>query len=104
MIVHKLKVGDSVWFKEEVKPYIVRAISSKFAILTKPFNLRKTYFYTIIDLKDGVRSSDDRLFSDSYLTDSDCIQRLDELNRGVIKLSLKEAISCTITRIVHSVK
>lgn len=45
------KRGQKIWFEGEKRPYTVRACDERFAICTKPFNLRKTVLYTIIDKK-----------------------------------------------------
>jgi hypothetical protein len=42
-------------FDGEWQRYTVQARNERFAIMTKPFNARKTYLYTITDLKRGVR-------------------------------------------------
>ena len=94
-----LNVGDKVYFEEEKKPYKVKAIGDRFIILTKPFNLRHTYFYTIIDNKYNFRSSDDRLFSEGYSTTIDCEKRLKELESGEIKLSRRNKTNCNIVKI-----
>jgi hypothetical protein len=57
-----LKVGDKVKFKNEKQRYTVQAKSDRFIICTKPFNARKTYLYTIIDLERLVRGAVDLIF------------------------------------------
>jgi hypothetical protein len=42
-------------FDGERQRYTVWAHNKRFAIMTKPFNARKTYLYTITDLERGVR-------------------------------------------------
>lgn len=39
----------------ERQRYTVQAADTRFAIMTKPFNAKKTYLYTITDLERGVR-------------------------------------------------
>lgn len=55
-----LRVGDRVRFAEESQRYVVRAVTraGRFAICTKPFNLRNTVLYTVIDFERGVRGRD----------------------------------------------
>lgn len=51
---------DRVKFRGEKLPYTVRAVTKggRFAILTKPFNPRRTVLYTVIDFDRGVRGKD----------------------------------------------
>lgn len=99
-MINKLSLNSKVWFKEEKRPYRVRSISDRYIILTKPFNLKKTVFYTIIDLEEGIRSSDDRLFSFGYETSQQCAERLNDLMDGVSKLSRRNSIRCDIVKVV----
>ena len=54
----QIKKGDKIKFKEEIQRYTVKAISSKFAICTKPFNARKTVLYTVIDFAKNIRGTE----------------------------------------------
>lgn len=58
-----LHVGDRVQFTGETYRvwWTVKAVSTdgRWAILTKPFNARRTVLYTIVDFDDGVRGPDD---------------------------------------------
>ena len=42
--------------------YTVRAFDDRYVIMTKPFNARKTYLYSIIDRVRGVRGPDNLIF------------------------------------------
>jgi hypothetical protein len=64
---HKLgamgvKVGDKIKMDSERLRYTVQAANDRFAIMTKPFNAKKTYLYTITDLKRGVRGPCNLIF------------------------------------------
>lgn len=43
-------------FKGEKQRYTVQAAGKRYLVCTKPFNARKTVLYTIIDLKEEVRT------------------------------------------------
>lgn len=45
-----MKPGDKIKMDGEAQRYTVMACDSNFAIMTKPFNARRTYLYTITDL------------------------------------------------------
>lgn len=57
-----LPVGTKVKMDSERLRYTVQAANDRFAIMTKPFNARRTYLYTITDLKRGVRGPCNLIF------------------------------------------
>lgn len=63
MTPSNLKVGDKMYFAKEKKPYIIKAINERFAICTKPFNLKKTVFYTIVDFERDIRGPHNLVFN-----------------------------------------
>lgn len=48
-------IPAKVKFEGEHQRYAVMARNERFAIMVKPFNVRRTYLYTITDLERGVR-------------------------------------------------
>lgn len=97
MEIKNISVGTRIWFEEEKSPYKVRAMSKRYVIATKPFNLHKTYFYVIIDLKKGVRGPGNKKLS--YETSEDCLNRLSDLENGVIKIDYENSIPCLVSKI-----
>ena len=90
----KYNVGDKIWFAEEKKPYTVRACDERFLVCTKPYNLRpKTVIYTIVDLEEGIRGTDNYSIGpyDYYYT-KDCEGLLLELQQWAngIKTEIEE--------------
>lgn len=57
-----LSVGTKIRMDGERQRYIVQAANDRFAIMTKPFNARRTYLYTITDLERGVRGPCNLIF------------------------------------------
>ena len=57
-----MKVGDKFKADGEVQRYTIQAFDDRFVIMTKPFNARRTYLYTIADLKRMRRGACDLLF------------------------------------------
>ena len=57
-----LKVGDKIKFESEKQRYTIQAKSDRYIICTKPFNARKTYLYSIIDLERLVRGRINLIF------------------------------------------
>lgn len=66
----QMTVGDKVKFANTRHPWTVRAVTraGRFVILTKPFNLRRTVLYTVVDFDRGVRGVDDH-YGLGYETD-----------------------------------
>ena len=95
----KLKTGDRIKFAAEKQPYRVRVADARFAVCTKPFNLRKTVLYTIVDLEQGVRGADDRIFSEGYETDEEIAQALKRLQAGEIEVSRRNRVDLDIERV-----
>ena len=75
----KLGVGCKVTFAEEKQPYRVRAASERYLICTKPFNPRRTVLYTVIDLVERVRGTENLIFGCGAETDDDCAEMLKRL-------------------------
>lgn len=96
-----ISVGDKIKFFPEKQRYTVRGCDSRFVICTKPFNLRKTYKYCILDLKLGIRSPDDRIFGPKYEYDDpeECLDALKDLNSGELELSWRNKVELDIERI-----
>lgn len=94
-----LRPGDSVTFAGERQAYRVRAASGRFAILTKPFNLRKTVLYSIIDWERGVRGPDNMIFSHGYESDPDIAERMQELLEGSIEVSHRRELPIDIIKL-----
>lgn len=87
-----VKVGMKIFVEGEKKPYTVRARDERYIIATKPFNLRHTVFYFIIDLIDQCRGPDNMIFCSGYENDEDIAERLAELQNGDIEVSWRRRV------------
>lgn len=76
-----MKVGDKIKFKSEKQRYTVSACDERFIIAWKPFNARKTFIYTIVDLRDNQRSSDNYYCAFDYSNKDEAKEALDILNK-----------------------
>lgn len=61
-----LAVGKRIKFIEEKVSYKIIACNDRYAICTKPFNARKTWLYTIVDLVGKRRGPDNMIFGPLY--------------------------------------
>lgn len=92
----KLVVGDKVKICSEKQRYTVRAVGSEFAILTKPFNARKTFLYTVVDSMEGVRGHFGKWGPPEELDTRDGAEKtLIELESGRLQLTFRNVIDLT---------
>ena len=95
----EIKTGDKIKFESEKRPYLVRAADDRFAVCTKPFNLRHTTLYTIVDLEKDIRGPDNTVFGEGYETDEDAARALGELQAGEIEVSYRNRVPLDIERV-----
>lgn len=103
MVTNTLNVGDKVYFRGEVRPYVCQARSARYAICTKPFNPKRTVLYTILDFDTGCRASDDSVFKIyGYDTREKCEKNLTRLLDGTLGLSKRRVATIDIVRVVEA--
>ncbi len=100
--VQKINTGDRIYFPGEKKPYKVRASNNKFAICTKPFNLKNTVLYTIIDKKNNIRGTENLIFCMGFESDEDCIEALERLTTKETEISHRNFVELRINKIVNA--
>ena len=100
-MIFKLNKGDKVKFRSERHKYTIKAVSRNFAICTKPFNARKTYLYTIIDIAEGMRGPENLIFNCTDLdTERGCREMMLRLRKGKTELSHRNSIPLDIEQII----
>lgn len=89
-----MKPGDKFKADKERNRYTVRATDARFAIMTKPFNARKTYIYTIADLERGVRGACNMIFGPpcNFNTTNGAAEALAMLQRGEMAVSYRNVV------------
>lgn len=92
----KIPVGTKIKFKSEKKLYTVRASNKFFLICTKPFNLRKTTFYTIVDFVNNIRWPESFIFEIWTETDQECKEMLERLTEWETEVSQRRKMSLDI--------
>jgi hypothetical protein len=72
-----LTIGDKVKLSDTVRRWTVRGVTKagRFAILTQPFNLKRTVLYSVIDFDRGVRGRDN-FHGLGYETDEQIVDAL----------------------------
>jgi hypothetical protein len=88
-----LKIGDKIKFLLEERKYTIKAKDDRYLICTKPFNLKKTCLYTIIDLERLVRGANNLVFNNyDYMVQEDIEECLKDLQNGSIEVSHRNCV------------
>lgn len=91
------KVGDKIKFVEEKQRYTITACSDRYLICTKPFNAKKTYLYTVVDLKEKIRGRDGYIWTaHNYTKKDEAEEYLKDLVNGNIEISHRHRIELNI--------
>jgi hypothetical protein len=91
--------GAKIKFFEERCRYTIRAADGRWFVCTKPFNLRRTTLYTIIDLERQERGRENLVFGMGFETDEDCQRALERLENGESEVSYRHCIPLVIERV-----
>lgn len=94
----KYKIGDKVKFAEEKQRYTVSACDDRYLVCTKPFNPKKTYLYTMVDLKSKIRGTDGYAMNwgFDYRKKEDAEKYISNLKSGEIEISYRNRIKLNI--------
>ena len=94
--MREIKKGSKITFAEEKRPYVVRALGERYAVCTKPFNLKHTVLYTIIDIDEKIRGTENLIFGMGAETDEDCDEMLQRLESGQTEISHRNRVTLRI--------
>lgn len=95
-----IECGYKVFFESEKRPYTVRAYDERYVICTKPFNPKRTVLYTILDLKQQVRGTNNLVFNSyNYAIQEDIERCLKDLQCGMIEVSHRNRIALDIKQV-----
>lgn len=89
--------GDKIKFQEESQQYTIRACDKRFLICTKPFNPKHTVIYTIVDLLNGIRGTENLVFGFGAETDEQCQEMLLRLQTNKSSISHRNQIPLKIS-------
>lgn len=84
--------GMRIRFAEDRQSFTVQAVSrnGRYVVCTRPFNLQRTVFYTVMDLAKGIRGRDNRVFSPGYETREQCVDAAAAFEAADIYKHLRE--------------
>ncbi|MCK5616321.1 hypothetical protein KAR91_81415 [Candidatus Pacearchaeota archaeon] len=88
--------GDKIKFTEEKQAYTIQAKNKRFLVCTKPFNPRKTVLYTIVDLVEKIRGTEDLIFCMGFETVILCEEALKRIVSGESRISERNQIPLCI--------
>lgn len=91
-------VGQKIWFNNEKRPYTVRACDERFVVCTKPFNPQRTVLYTIIDLEQNIRGTENLIFCMGFESDEDCQEALERLQTKETEVSHRNQVYLDIVK------
>lgn len=92
----KIEIGDKIKFNNEKQRYTVQARNERFMICTKPFNAKKTVWYTIIDTERYCRGVDNLIFKPGYETKEQCDRNLQYLAENKMEVSYRNVIKLDV--------
>lgn len=104
-----MSIGKKIKFDGEKQRYTIQALDSRYIIATKPFNARKTYIYTIVDLQEKRRGPCDLIFGsgEAFNTAAGAKKNLTLLTTGKMGVSYRRDKKLTadelktITTLLH---
>jgi len=91
--------GQKVKFKSEKQRYTVICESRRYAICTKPFNVKHTVLYTIIDQFRNVREPENLIFGMGAETKEQCLEMLVRLLDGQTEVSKRYYLELDIENV-----
>ncbi len=87
-------VGQRIKFKAEKQRYTIVGKTDRYLICIKPFNARRMYLYTIVDLVEQERGPDRWVLGKYFYDDpEDVAECLKDLESGECKLSPRRSIT-----------
>ena len=97
----QIRKGSKIIFAEEKKGYIVRSIGKRYAVCTKPFNLKNTVLYTVIDIDNKIRGTENLVFGMGAETDDDCNEMLSRLECGESEISYRNRVPLVLKSVTN---
>lgn len=99
-LVH-LKVGGKIWFEGERMGYTVQARNSRYLVCNKPFNLKHTVLYCIVDLVEWIRGPEGLVFGAGAETRQDCEEILARVTVGETDISRRRMAPLRVWKTDH---
>ena len=88
-----IKVDDKIQFNEEKRVYTVQARGDRYLICNKPYNFKRGVLYTVVDLDENIRGTENLIFCAGAETREQCEEMLERLEGRNDNLGFKTEIS-----------
>jgi len=101
-----IKPEYKIYFAGERIGYTIKACNERYLICTKPYNPKRTVLYTIVDLKEEIRGTNNLVFNMyDYAKQSDIDQCLKDLISGEsdfdgLKITRRNRVPLQIVKIL----
>lgn len=89
-------VCNRIKFAEEKRPYTIQAMGKRYLVCTKPFNPKRTVLYTVVDLDEQIRGTENLVFGLGAETKEQCEEMLRRLESGETEVSHRNRIPLRI--------
>lgn len=105
--LYRLTIGDKITFAEERLAYTVQARSGRYLVCTKPFNPKHTVLYTVVDLVENVRGTENLIFGMGAETREQCEEMIERLEGRTedgfrSEVSHRNRVPLKVTRVQQS--
>jgi hypothetical protein len=98
-----IEVGDKIKFRTDKQRFTVIARNERFIICTKPFNLKRTVLYTVVDLENDIRGTENLVFGAGAETQEQCNEMLKRLASGETEISHRNYIRLDVESVQTNV-
>lgn len=85
--------GDRIKFAEEKQSYKVQAAGERYLVCNKPLNIHRTVLYTVVDLEERIRGTENLIFGAGAETTEECEEMLARLEGRDADLGFTTEIS-----------
>jgi hypothetical protein len=90
--------ANKIWFQGEKKSYKIMAFDNRYIICQKPFNPRRTFQYSIVDLEREIRGADNYRCKFEYDDPKECQEALKELHSGDLEISYRNRVDLEVIK------
>lgn len=96
----KVEVDSKLKFAEEKQRYTIQASNRFYSVCTKPFNLKKTVLYTIVDWRNSIRGTENLIFGFGAETREQCEEMLNRITNAESDISHRNWTQLNIEQVM----
>ena len=107
-MLRSAKVGDFITFAEEKRRYTIMARGERYLVCNKPFAALHTVLYTVVDLEEQVRGTENLIFGCGAETKEQCEEMLARLEGRdsdlgfTTEVSHRNRVPLRVVRVTHA--